>query len=84
MAMKLKIEFKPDSKRPYQIKPDGTILYHWRDWDSAKVWNWCAENFGHRNKGYDNPRWYGDPNHWHGDFQFRNKKDAAWFMLRWT
>jgi hypothetical protein len=49
-------------------------------WEDKEVMNeWCSKNFGHRNEGYNNPRWSQGP----FEFRFKNEKDAMFFMLKW-
>ncbi len=79
--MKVNIKIMYGQKRPYHADIKWS---HRNDWNSAEVYKWCEQNFGHRNVKYDNPRWYGNTSYFTGDFKFRNKKDAEWFLLRWS
>jgi hypothetical protein len=58
-----------------------TVYYSGGDWwEDKEVMNeWCSKNFGHRDAGYNNPRWSRGP----FEFCFKNEKDAVFFMLRW-
>ena len=76
----LKIVKTKDTNRPYHIDTG----YGGFGYDVTDVYKWCVENFGHRTNKYNNPRWYGDIRYSSGNFQFRDEKDAAWFMLRWA
>jgi hypothetical protein len=78
--MSLEIEVVPDDKRPYHIKKKNFRTY----FNVAEVFKWCEENFGHRNDKYDNPRWYGNTQWMSGDFKFKRRKDAVWFIMRWS
>ena len=49
----------------------------WEDKDAMIAW--CSKQFGHRNEGYNNPRWSQGP----FEFRFKNQKDAMFFMLKW-
>ena len=67
----------------------GKNRYH----EQSAMIEWCRENFGaHRNDWM-----YSQPEDWEGlgdwgvssvfgitFFYFRHKKDAEWFILRWT
>ena len=77
--MKLEVEFVP-GKRPYHIKQVRFGTYP----NIVEVFEWCEKTYGHRNDKYDNPRWYGRTDWASGNFQFRDKKDAEWFILRWS
>lgn len=78
VVVKLEVEFVP-GKRPYHIKQ---VKFNTFD-NVVEVFKWCEQAFGHRNEKYDNPRWYGNTSWSSGNFQFRDKKDAEWFILRW-
>ena len=58
-----------------------TVYYSSGDWweDKDEMHVWCSKLFGHRNNGYNNPRWC------QGSFEFRFKyeKDAVFFILKW-
>ncbi len=58
-----------------------TVYYSGGDWweDKDEMHVWCSKLFGHRNNGYNNPRWC------QGSFEFRFKyeKDALFFILKW-
>jgi hypothetical protein len=58
-----------------------TVYYSGGDWweDKDAMMAWCSERFGHRNEGYNNPRW--SPGSF--EFRFKNQKDAVFFMLKW-
>ena len=59
-----------------------TVYYSGGDWweDKEAMMAWCSKYFGHRNAGYNNPRW--SPGAF--EFRFKNKKDATLFILRWS
>lgn len=80
--MILKIKKVYGDKRPYHID------YNWKSnmpgWDVKRVYEWCEMTYGHRNEKYDNPRWSANLRYVSGDFKFRNEKDAAWFVMRWS
>jgi hypothetical protein len=78
--MKVEIIFDP-GKYPYRAEVKWEYS---SDWNSAEVYKWCEQNFGHRNDKYANPRWFGDTRYYSGTFRFRNKKDAMFFLLRWS
>jgi hypothetical protein len=80
MVMTLEIKLVPGSKRPYHIEQVKFGTYN----DVAEVYQWCEQQFGHRNEKYDNPRWYGNTDWLSGNFQFKKRKDANWFLLRWS
>ena len=78
--MKIEIIFEP-GKYPYRAE----VNWHYTaTWNSVEVYNWCEQNFGHRNDNYENPRWYGNTQYFTGNFRFRDKKDSEWFLLRWS
>jgi hypothetical protein len=58
-----------------------TVYYSGGDWWAEKdeMMEWCSKQFGHRNKGYNNPRWSTGP----FEYRFKNEKDAVFFMLKW-
>lgn len=58
-----------------------TVYVSGGDWweDKDEMTAWCSKRFGHRNKGYNNPRWSPGP----FEFRFKNEKDAVFFMLKW-
>jgi hypothetical protein len=58
-----------------------TVYYSGGDWWAEKdeMMEWCSKQFGHRNEGYNNPRWSPGP----FEFCFKNKKDAVFFILKW-
>lgn len=58
-----------------------TVHYSGSNWCEAsiKMKEWCSERFGHRDAGYNNPRWTMGP----FVFRFKNQKDAVFFILRW-
>ncbi len=58
-----------------------TVYYSGGDWweDKDAMTEWCSKQFGHRNNGYNNPRWSPGP----FEFCFKNQKDAMFFMLKW-
>ena len=58
-----------------------TVYYSGGDWweDKDDMIAWCSERFGHRNEGYNNPRW--SPGSF--EFRFKNQKDALFFILKW-
>jgi hypothetical protein len=77
--MKIEIIFDP-GKYPYRAE----VKWHSStDWNSTEAYLWCEKNFGHRNDKYENPRWYANIRYFTGNFRFRDKKDAEWFLLRW-
>ena len=78
--MTLEIEYVPGDKRPYHITAKRFNTYD----NVVEVFKWCEENFGHRNDRYDNPRWYGNTTWMTGDFKFKKRKDAVWFIMRWS
>ncbi len=78
--MTLEIEVVPGDKRPYHINRKKFTSYP----NIAEVFKWCEDNFGHRNERYDNPRWYGNVKWMSGDFKFKKRKDAVWFVMRWS
>ena len=78
--MKVEIIFDP-GKYPYRAEVKWQYT---TDWRSTEVYTWCEKNFGHRNDKYENPRWYGNTRYFTGNFRFRDKKDAEWFLLRWA
>jgi hypothetical protein len=52
--------------------------------DELKTVNlWCWKSFGEQGETYNGPeshRWYQQ----NGNFWFRDERDYAWFMLRWS
>ena len=58
-----------------------TVYYSGGDWweDKDEMMEWCSKQFGHRNEGYNNPRWSTGP----FEYRFKNEKDAVFFMLKW-
>ena len=58
-----------------------TVYYSGGDWweDKDAMTEWCSKQFGHRNEGYNNPRWSQGA----FEFRFKNQKDAMFFMLKW-
>ena len=58
-----------------------TVYYSGGDWweDKDAMMAWCSERFGHRDEGYNNPRW--SPGAF--EFRFKDQKDAVFFMLKW-
>ena len=58
-----------------------TVYYSGGDWwaEKDKMTEWCSKCFGHRNEGYNNPRWSTGP----FEYRFKNEKDAVFFMLKW-
>jgi hypothetical protein len=58
-----------------------TVYYSGGDWweDKDAMMAWCSERFGHRNEGYNNPRWSQGA----FEFRFKNQKDAVFFILKW-
>ena len=58
-----------------------TVYYSGGDWweDKDAMTEWCSMQFGHRNDGYNNPRWSQGA----FEFRFKNQKDAMFFMLKW-
>jgi hypothetical protein len=58
-----------------------TVYISGGDWweDKDDMIDWCSKCFGHRNEGYNNPRWSVGA----FEFRFKNKKDAVFFMLKW-
>ena len=58
-----------------------TVYYTGGDWWTEKdeMMEWCSERFGHRNEGYNNPRWSTGP----FEYRFKNEKDAVFFILKW-
>ena len=58
-----------------------TVYYSGGDWWTEKdeMMAWCSKQFGHRDKGYNNPRWSTGP----FEYRFKNQKDAMFFMLKW-
>jgi hypothetical protein len=58
-----------------------TVYYSGGDWWTEKdeMMEWCSKCFGHRNEGYNNPRWSTGP----FEYRFKNEKDAVFFMLKW-
>ena len=58
-----------------------TVYVSGGDWweDKDEMIAWCSKRFGHRNKGYNNPRW--SPGAF--EFRFKNEKDAVFFILKW-
>ena len=58
-----------------------TVYYRGGDWWDAQedMMAGCSKQFGIRNERYNNPRWSAGA----FEFRFKNKKDAAFFMLRW-
>ena len=58
-----------------------TVYYSGGDWweDKDEMMAWCSKNFGHRNGGYNNPRWSQGA----FEFRFKNQKDAMFFILKW-
>jgi hypothetical protein len=49
----------------------------------TEINKWCVEQFGEE---YDNDRWMWDvsPVPQCRRFHFKNEKDLAWFLLRWS
>ncbi len=58
-----------------------TVYYSGGDWWAEKdeMIEWCSKQFGHRNEGYNNPRWSTGP----FEYRFKNEKDALFFILKW-
>lgn len=58
-----------------------TVYFSGGDWweEKDKMTEWCSKQFGHRNNGYNNPRWSPGP----FEYRFKNEKDAVFFMLKW-
>ena len=58
-----------------------TVYYSGGDWWAEKdeMMAWCSKQFGHRNEGYNNPRWGTGP----FEYRFKNQKDALFFILKW-
>ena len=58
-----------------------TVYYSGGDWWAEKdeMTEWCSKCFGHRNEGYNNPRWSTGP----FEYRFKNEKDALFFILKW-
>ncbi len=58
-----------------------TVYYSGGDWweDKDEMTEWCSKYFGHRNEGYNNPRWSTGP----FEYRFKNEKDAVFFILKW-
>jgi hypothetical protein len=58
-----------------------TVYYSGGDWwaETDEITAWCSKQFGHRNNGYNNPRWSTGP----FEYRFKNKKDAVFFILKW-
>ncbi len=58
-----------------------TVYYSGGDWWAEKdeMTEWCSKCFGHRNDGYNNPRWSTGP----FEYRFKNEKDAVFFILKW-
>jgi hypothetical protein len=58
-----------------------TVYYSGGDWWAEKdeMMEWCSKQFGHRNEGYNNPRWSTGP----FEYRFKNEKDALFFILKW-
>ena len=64
---------------PYRIVVHGENL----DITIRKsMWQWCRESFGDYkvNKRWT---WSNDPSHL-GEFKFRSRADAEWFILKWS
>jgi hypothetical protein len=65
-----------------ELAPQKYTVYYsggnwWEEKDEMMVW--CSKQFGHRNNGYNNPRWSPGP----FEFCFKNEKDAMFFILKW-
>jgi hypothetical protein len=58
-----------------------TVYYSGGDWweEKDEMTEWCSKCFGHRNEGYNNPRWSTGP----FEYRFKNEKDAVFFILKW-
>lgn len=58
-----------------------TVYVSGGDWweDKDEMIAWCSKRFGHRNAGYNNPRWSLGA----FEFRFKNEKDAVFFILKW-
>ena len=58
-----------------------TVYYSGGDWwaETGEMTAWCSMQFGHRNNGYNNPRWSTGP----FEYRFKNEKDAMFFILKW-
>jgi hypothetical protein len=72
VELRIKDQFSPQKYTVYISGGDW-----WEDKDA--MMEWCSKCFGHRNEGYNNPRW--SPAAF--EFRFKNKKDAVFFMLKW-
>lgn len=48
--------------------------------DRQGMIDWCNDHFGTHSVNYNDPRWrYG-----YTAIYFKNKKDANWFIMRWS
>jgi hypothetical protein len=58
-----------------------TVYHSGGDWwaDKDRMHDWCSDHFGHRDSGYNNPRWSQHA----FEFRFKNEKDAMFFILKW-
>jgi hypothetical protein len=59
-----------------------TVYVSGGDWweEGGEMAEWCAKCFGPRSSKYNNPRW----SQGSFEFRFKNKKDATFFILRWS
>ena len=55
-----------------------TVYFSGGDWwdEKDEMTAWCSKQFGHRNNGYNNPRWSPGP----FEYRFKNQKDALFFI----
>ena len=80
LCKEILLPMTPEPKYKFSRAKWYTAEYNWRDFDG--VWKWCEEQFGTHPKNPDAwSRW----SHSYADtIRFRDEKDYAFFLLRWS